>query len=485
MIEPARKPNGRTASSGILPTRAAPHNIEAEQALLGAILVNNEAQACVSNFLQPLHFYDPLHRQIFETASKMIASGKQATPLTLYTFFESAEPINQTLTVPQYLGRLAANATTIINARDYGRTIYDLATRRQLILIGEDMVNAAYDAPVDFPPKEQIEEAETRLFALAERTSYEREATPFVVAMDEAINQIEAAYKRGGGLAGLSTSIAALDAATGGMVSGNLIVVAGRPGMGKTALVINIGFGVARNGPAVGMFSLEMTASELAQRVLSRESGISVEDLLRGRLGDADAKMRELIRVRERLKDIGLYIDESGGLSMPQIAAKARRWRRKHNIGLIIVDYLQLVNGSAYRGHNRTQEITEVTNGLKALAKELGVPVIAVSQLSRKAEYRPDKRPMLADLRDSGSIEQDADVAMFVYREQYYLEREKPDPTNGDEYAAWQAKKERARGKAEVIVGKIRNGAVGSIVLAFDDKTMRFATLAKDDGGRA
>ena len=384
--------------------------------------------------------------------------------------------------MPQYLGQLAANATTIINARDYARTIHNLATRRGLILIGEDLVNAAYDSPVDFPPKQQIEEAETRLYSLAERGSNERDAVAFVAALDAAITGVDAAYKRGGGLAGLSTSITALDAATGGMITGNLIVIAGRPGMGKTALIVNIALGVAKHGEGVLVFSLEMSAKELALRVLSKECDVPAADLQRGRLSDADTTMRGLLQVREQLKDLSLDIDESGGLTMPQIAAKARRKCRKAKIGLIIVDYLQLINGSVYRGHNRTQEVTEITNGLKALAKELQLPIIAVSQLSRNVENREDKRPRLADLRDSGSIEQDADVVMFLYRESYYLEQDKPDPAKAADYADWQKKLDGAHGKAEVIVAKLRNGPTGTAHLAFDEKTMTFTTLA--EGGR-
>ncbi len=474
-----RRANGSApAESEPPPSRAAPYNLEAEKALLGAILVNNEAHDRVAVFLKPDDFYDGLHQQIYETACKVIASGRTADPITLRTFFERHEPIDARLTVPQYLVRLAVNATTIINAPDYARTIHNLATRRGLIVIGEDLVNTAYDSPVDFPPKEQIEEAEMRLYSLVERGSNERDAVAFLAALDEAITGVDEAHKRGGELAGLSTSIAALDAATGGMISGNLIVIAGRPGMGKTALVVNIALGVAKRGHSVLVFSLEMSAGELALRVLSKEIDVPVADLQRGRLGDPDITMRGLLQVREQLKDLPLDIDESGGLTMPQIAAKARRKCRKAKIGLIIVDYLQLINGSAYRGYNRTQEITEITNGLKALAKELSVPVVAVSQLSRNVEHREDKRPQLADLRDSGSIEQDADVVVFVYRESYYLERARPDPAEAANYADWQTKLDAAHGNAELIVAKARNGPTVTAHLAFDEKTMSFSTLA-------
>jgi replicative DNA helicase len=471
-------------AAGAPPFRTAPHNIEAEQALLGAILVNNEAHDRVSGFLEPHHFYDPLHQQIYETAAKLITSGKQATPITLKTFFEKAEPIDAGLTVPQYLGRLAANAATIINARDYGRTVHDLATRRQLILIGEDMVNVAFDSPVDFPPKEQIENAEARLFALCTLGTNERDAIPLVASIDEVIVEVDAAFNRGGGLAGLSTGIRAMDAVVGGgLVPGTLNILAGRPSMGKTALAINVATNVAKSGTPVLVFSLEMSAADLALRQLAQAVGVPASDLRRGHLTDTpDRVMRGLLQAREQMSEWPVFIDQSGGLTMPQIAAKARRMRRKHKVGLIVVDYLQLINGSVYRGHNRTQEVTEITNGLKALAKELGVSVLAVSQLSRALEARTDKRPTLADLRDSGSVEQDADAVMFVYREAYYLEREKPHPVRADQYADWQRKLAAAHGVAELIVAKLRNGPTGTAQLAFDAKTMTFSTLA--DGGR-
>src|SRR5262247_2224785 len=313
MIESARrKPAevaGKTGATEALPFRVAPHNIEAEQALLGAILVNNEAHDRVSGFLEAQHFYDPLHQQIFEVASKLIASGKQATPITLKTFFETAEPIDQTLSVPQYLGRLAANAATIINARDYGRTVYDLATRRQLILIGEDMVNAAYDAPVDFPPKEQIEEAETRLFSLAETGKYGQGFLAFNLALTTAIDMANNAFQRDGGLSGIATLLRDLDSKLGGLQPSDLVILAGRPSMGKTALATNIAFNVARSrarslaerpeldgadlshdGAVVGFFSLEMSAEQLATRILSEQAGIPSEKIRRGMIDEPEFK---------------------------------------------------------------------------------------------------------------------------------------------------------------------------------------------------
>jgi replicative DNA helicase len=474
------------------PFRQAPHNLEAEQALLGAILVNNEAMDRVSSFLEPHHFYDPLHQQIYETAGKLIHAGKQATPITLRTFFETAEPISPTLTVPQYLGTLAANATTIINAHDYGRTIYDLATRRTLIIIGEDMVNNAYDSPVDLTPRTQIEEAETRLYDLAEQRKYGSGFLGFGDALTTAIEMAGAAYQRAGHLSGLSTGLNDLDHKLGGLQSSDLIILAGRPSMGKTALATNIAYNIAKahkserqpdgtdktvDGAVVGFFSLEMSAEQLATRILSEQAEIASEKIRRGMI--TENEFRKLVEVSQEMGRIPLYIDQTGGISIAQLAARARKLKRQKGLGVLIVDYLQLLSGSSKRGDNRVQEITEITTGLKALAKELGVPIIALSQLSRQVEQRDDKRPQLSDLRESGSIEQDADVVMFVFREEYYVERLKP--TEGTaEFIEWQQKMMAVSGKAEVIIGKQRHGPVGTVELSFESHLTRFGNLARD-----
>ena len=480
------------SDTGALPLRGAPHNIEAEQALLGAILVNNAAHDRVSGFLDPHHFFDPLHQQIYETAAKLIAGGKQATPITLRTFFETAPPIEPGLTVPQYLGRLAANATTILNAYDYGRTIYDLAIRRQLILIGEDLVNTAYDSPIDFPPGEQIEEAENRLFGLAENGKYGQGFLGFSAALTHAIEMANNAYQREGGLSGISTGLRDLDAKMGGLQSSDLIILAGRPSMGKTALVTNIAFNVAKNykserqpdgtdkvldGAVVGFFSLEMSAEQLATRILAEQAEISSEKIRRGMINEAEFK--RLVQVSQQMASIPLFIDQTGGISIAQLAARARKLKRQRGLGLLIVDYLQLLTGSRRTSEGRVQEITEITTGLKALAKELAVPIIALSQLSRQVEQREDKRPQLSDLRESGSIEQDADVVMFVFREEYYVERTKP--TEGTaEFQEWMAKMQMVSGKAEAIIGKQRHGPVGTVTLSFEGQYTRFGNLAHD-----
>jgi len=491
---PADKLKSAAAADEPVQFRAAPHNIEAEQALLGAILINNEAQDRVSSFLLAEHFYDPLHQQIFEIAGKLIHAGKQATPITMRTFFESAEPIAPDLTVPQYLGRLAASATTIINAHDYGRTIYDLAVRRQLILIGEDMVNTAYDSPVDASPESQIQEAEGRLYGLAESGKYGQGFLAFGTALTHAIEMANAAYARQGGLSGISTGLSDLDAKMGGLQPSDLIILAGRPSMGKTALVTNIAYNIAKayreeqqpdgtmkalEGGKVGFFSLEMSAEQLATRILSEQAEIASEKIRRGMIDENE--FRKLVQVSQEMSRAPLFIDQTGGITIAQLSARARKLKRQHGLNLLVVDYLQLLAGSSKSSQaNRVQEITEITTGLKALAKELAVPIIALSQLSRQVEQREDKRPQLSDLRESGSIEQDADVVLFVFREEYYIERAKPSEGT-PEFTDWMAKMSMAHAKAEVIIGKQRHGPVGTVQLAFESQFTRFGNLAKED----
>ena len=467
--------------------RAVPHNIEAEQALLGAILVNNDAADRVSGFLEPRHFFDPLHGRIFESASKLIAAGKRATPITLKTFFEHEEPIGE-LTVPQYLGRLAANATTVINAEDYGRTVYDLSVRRSLIIIGEDMVNQAFDSPIDAAPEAQIEEAEQQLYELAETGKYGSGFEPFSSALTEAIDMAANAYKRDGGLSGTATGFRDLDQKMGGLQRSDLIIIAGRPSMGKTALATNLAYHVAAayksetrpdgaekvtDGAVVGFFSLEMSAEQLATRIISEQASIPSELIRRGKIGTDE--FDRLVDASQNLQMLPLFIDQTGGISVAQLAARARRLKRQKGLGLIIVDYLQLLTGSSRRAsEGRVQEVTEITTGLKALAKELNVPVIALSQLSRQVENRDDKRPQLSDLRESGSIEQDADVVMFVYREEYYVERRQPREGTA-EHLEWQDEMARVMGLAEIVIGKQRHGPTGTVKLQFQSEFTRFA----------
>lgn len=472
--------------------REVPNNVEAEQALLGAVLVNNAAYDRVSSFLTPAHFFEPVHGRIYDTISQIISLGKLASPVTLKTFFEHDESLDE-IGGAQYLARLAASATAIINAEEYAHTIYDLATRRNLILIGEDMVNSAFDAPVDFPPKHQIEDAEQRLYDLAEKGKYGGDFKRFSTALTDAIDMAAAAYERDGGLSGISCGLKDIDEKMGGLQASDLIILAGRPSMGKTALATNIAFHVARNyrtekqpdgsempvdGAVVGFFSLEMSAEQLATRIIAEQAGVSSGKIRRGRI--IEEEYNRLVRVSQELQALPLYIDETGGITVAQLAARARKLKRQRNLGLIIVDYLQLLSGSARRANdNRVQEVSEITQRLKALAKELEVPVIALSQLSRQVESRDDKRPQLSDLRESGSIEQDADVVAFVFREEYYVERRMP--TEGTpEFFEWQEEMNKVEGLAEVIIGKQRHGPTGTIKLHFQAEVTRFSDLAPD-----
>jgi replicative DNA helicase len=470
--------------------RAPPHNIEAEQALLGAILVNNEAFYRISDFLEPKHFLETIHQRIFELAGGLIRAGKLATPVTLKTFLPTELDIAG-LTVNQYLARLAAEATTIINAEDYGRTVYDLSIRRDLITIGEEMVNLAFDAPVDATPQSHIEDAERKLFELAETGRYESGFQRFAQALTTAVDMAAHAYQRDGGLSGMATGLTDLDSKMGGLQKSDLVILAGRPGMGKTALATNIAYNVAKafaqgdvrpdgsretvNGGVVGFFSLEMSAEQLATRIISEQTGIPSNKIRRGAIGETDFERIKDVSIE--LQNLPFYVDETGGLSIGQLAARARRLKRQRGLDLLVIDYVQLLQGSTRRSsENRVQEITEITTRLKALAKELNVPVVALSQLSRQVESREDKHPQLSDLRESGSIEQDADVVLFVYREEYYLTNKEPRPGTAD-HDKWLTEMDAVHGKAEVIIGKQRHGPTGTVSLQFDAEVTRFANL--------
>src|SRR5690242_18440101 len=474
--------------------RTAPHNIEAEQALLGAVLVNNEAFYRVSDFLEAKHFFEPIHQRIFELAGGLIRASKIATPVTLKTFLPGDVDIAG-LSLNQYLARLAAEATTIINAEDYGRTIYDLAVRRDLIAIGEDMVNLAYDAPVDSTPTQHIEDAERRLYEIAETGRFDTGFQRFAHALTTAVDMAARAYQRDGRLSGLATGLTDLDSKMGGLQPSDLVILAGRPGMGKSALATNLGYNIAKawtgeirtdghmatvNGGIVGYFSLEMSAEQLATRIISEQTGIPSNKIRRGDIDEAD--FEKIKDVSIELQTLPFYVDETGGLSIGQLAARARRLKRQRGLDLLIVDYLQLLQGSSQRSsENRVQEITEITTRLKALAKELNIPILALSQLSRQDESRDDKRPLLSDLRESGSIEQDADVVLFVYREEYYHQMRKPLESNREKFAEWLAEADKVHGKAEVIIGKQRHGPTGTVELQFDAAVTRFSSLARQD----
>src|SRR3984893_5746610 len=450
--------------------RLAPHNIEAEQALLGAILVNNDAFDRVSDFLKAEHFSEEVHRRIFDVAAQLIRAGKLASPITLKTFL--GEHDLGGVTVPQYLARLAAEATTIINA--------------------EYSVNAAYDAPVNTSPREQIEDAERKLYSVAETGRYEGGFQRFSDALTTAVDMAAKAYERDGRLSGIATGLADLDRYMGGLQPSDLVIVAGRPGMGKTALATNIAFNIASshedkpkpdgaretvNGGIVGFFSLEMSAEQLATRIIAEQAAVPSSKIRRGDIGEPE--FHRIVEAARAMQTLPFYIDQSGGLSIAQLAARARRLKRQRGLDVLVIDYLQLLGGSKTRSDSRVQEVTEITTGLKALAKDLNVPVIALSQLSRQVESRDDKRPQLSDLRESGSIEQDADVVLFVFREEYYLKSRQPRE-GSEEFIAWQADMEKVHGKAEIIIGKQRHGPTGTIELAFEAEMTRFSNLARE-----
>ncbi|MFV0473047.1 MAG: replicative DNA helicase [Pikeienuella sp.] len=471
--------------------RAVPQNIEAEQALLGALLVNNEVYERVASILEPRHFYDPLHARIFEVASRRIQQNALATPVTLKPFFES-DPGMAEIGGPAYLARLAGAAVSLFNARDYAQVIYDLALRRDLITIGEEVAARAATMDVGVEPAQQIEEAEQSLYLLGEKGKYEGGFGTFLKAVNEAIDVANAAYHRDGGLAGVSTGLVDMDRKLGGLHPSDLIILAGRPSMGKTSLATNIAFNIAKawrkgtrpdgsegtvNGGVVGFFSLEMSAEQLATRILSEQAEVASEKLRRGEMEEDE--FRRVVEASRQVANIPLYIDDTPALPISTIAARARRLKRKSGLDVLFIDYLQLARAASAKD-SRVNEVSEITQGLKAIAKELNIPVIALSQLSRQVESRDDKRPQLSDLRESGSIEQDADVVMFVFREQYYHERLKP-PEDDPGFPEWADKAERVFGKAEAIIGKQRHGPIGTVELAFQGEFTRFSDLAKPE----
>jgi replicative DNA helicase len=465
-----------------------PHSIEAEQQLLGAILTNNDVFDRVASIIGPKHFYDPVHARIFETAASRIGRNMLASPVTIKTFMEEDEGLKE-LGGPPYLARLAGAAISAFAARDYAEMIYDLATRRQLIQLGREITDKAAKVDVEHEPKAQIVEAEQALYSLAEQGVSEQGFQSFLAAVTEAVNVANSAYQREGGLAGIATDLADLDRKLGGLHKSDLLILAGRPSMGKTSLATNIAYNIAKSykkgtlqdgsegavdGGVVGFFSLEMSAEQLAGRILAEASEISSHKIRQGDM--TEAEFRRFVDAAKQLESCPLYIDDTAAIPISQLAARARRLKRTHGLDLLIVDYLQLVRGTS---ENRVQEIGEISMGLKAIAKELNIPVIALSQLSRQVENREDKRPQLSDLRESGSIEQDADVVMFVYRGEYYVEREKPEDHNMEAMAAWQEKMSSLHGKAEVIVGKQRHGPIGTVELSFTAEFTRFGNLVK------
>jgi replicative DNA helicase len=461
--------------------------IELEQAILGGVLVDNNRLEPIVSMLKAEEFYDPFHQRIYSTMLKLFEGGRAITDQTLTALMRN-DPGLVTLDM-DYFGVLKAAAPAITNLREMARIIHEAAVRRELLRIGEDLANGALEADIDRPPEVQIEQAEKALYAVAQNSHYGGGAVDFHQAMQKTVELATRAQARGGRISGVTTGFIEIDNLLGGLQPSDLLILAGRPGMGKTALGTNMAFHAARqyirdleagaeypSGAPVLFFSLEMAAQQLSGRILSEQCELEVWKIRNGKM--LDSEWEKFVLTMQELSTLPLYIDDTGGISIAQIAARARRMKREKNIGLIIIDYLQLVAPS--RNHeNRVQEITEVTKGLKTLAKELDIPVLALSQLSRGVDARDDKRPVLSDLRESGSIEQDADVVMFVYREEYYLKSREPDPGSAD-HAKWMEKLDRATNRAEVMIEKHRHGATRSIDLMFEGQYTRFSNLAED-----
>lgn len=474
-----------------------PHSIEAEQQLLGAILTNNDVYDRVASIIKPEHFFEPVHARIYEVAAARIAKNNLASPVTLSTFLQEDNGLKE-LGGGTYLARLAGAAIAGFAVRDYAQMIYDLAIRRELIRLGEDISERARHVDIETEPKEQIILAEQSLYKLGEEGNSDSGFQSFLKAVTAAVDVANNAYQREGGLAGISTGLVDMDKKLGGLHPSDLLILAGRPSMGKTSLATNIAYNIAKSfkrgvksdgtegtieGGVVGFYSLEMSAEQLAARILSEAAEVPSEQIRRGDM--TEAEFRRFVEAAKRLESCPLYIDDTPALPISQLAARARRLKRTHGLDVLIIDYLQLVRPATAKD-SRVNEVSEITQGMKAIAKELNIPVIALSQLSRQVENREDKRPQLSDLRESGSIEQDADVVMFVFREEYYKEREKPGDHDLDKMAIWQDEMERLHGRAEVIIGKQRHGPIGSVDLSFEGQFTRFGNLIKpwqQDGG--
>ncbi|MEM9738330.1 MAG: replicative DNA helicase [Pseudomonadota bacterium] len=476
-----------------------PNNLAAEAAVLGAILFDNNAYQRVTELIRPEDFYAPAHQEIYSTAASLIEQGRVADGVTLRENFERTDQLSA-IGGATYLADLLESAAFGPEVTDYARIIRDLAVRRALLNIGSGMTGRALNPETGQGGSDQIEVAERELFALAERGSSNRGFTEFGSAVRQSLEMAEAAFKRDGKIAGIATHLEDLDHKLGGLHKSDLLILAGRPSMGKTSLATNIAYNAAAacrreiqedgakktvDGAVVAFFSLEMSAEQLATRIIAERTGISSHKFRSGELQAQDFdKIRDAVA---ELQNLPLHIDDTGGLSISQLAARARRLHRTVGLDLIIIDYLQLITSASGKGSdNRVQEITQISMALKALAKDLDVPVIALSQLSRQVEQRDDKRPQLSDLRESGSIEQDADVVMFVFRESYYLERTEPqadpgDPSSSEKWARWRERMDQVYGTAEVIIGKQRHGPIGKVTLAFDANVTRFGNLDRAD----
>ena len=474
-------------------TPSLPANVEAEAALLGALMLDNRLVEDVGLKLKPHHFHEELHGRIYESILKLTDKNMVANPVTLRPMFEADEAMKQ-VGGPGYLATLTGSGATLIAAKDFAQQIYDLALLRALIGVGRDLVESALDTSDEVAPLEQIERAESELYKVAEEGGADGKAKSFAEATRDALQTAERALNSGGHLSGLTTGLESLNSKIGGLHKSDLLIVAGRPGMGKSALGTNIGFAAAQRflrdtedgiepeksaGAPVAMFSLEMSADQLATRILAEQSGISSENLRMGKISKQE--FRQLARAAAELESLPFYIDDTPGLTIAALRARARRLKRQKGIGMVIVDYLQLLQGTGRNANdNRVNEISEISRGLKTLAKELNVPVIGLSQLSRAVEQREDKRPQLSDLRESGSIEQDADIVLFIYREDYYLAARQPADDHPD-FAEWQEEMGRVYGLAEILVSKQRHGATGKVLVKFDSRITKFSDRA-DEG---
>lgn len=462
---------------------AVPYNLEAEQYLLGAILLDNEQIHKFSDFLKADHFYQPLHQKIYNSIVSLIDRGLLASPVTLKSMFEKEEGFSE-FSASEYLAKLLSVAINVVDSNAYAKVIYDLAIRRRLIELGHNIARDAYKEDIDFTVKGRIEIAEQSLYNLAVDGEIDRGFSHLGGSVSNALERINAAFRRGEEITGLPSGFIDLDALLAGFHSSDLVILAGRPSMGKTAFAINIAYNIcymaAKKGneiPGIGMFSLEMSSEQLATRMLSMMTGISSGQFRSGKIGKDDFPI--IVEASKTLSSYPFYIDDTPSLSISALRTRARRMKSKHNIKFLLVDYLQLLHGSNAGKDGRVQEVSEITRGLKAIAKELDLPVIALSQLSRAVEQREDKRPQLSDLRESGSIEQDADVVMFIYREEYYLARLEPAEGTG-KYQEWHDQMERAKNITEIIIAKQRNGPIGIAKMRFEGSTTTFSNLSEN-----
>ena len=451
-----------------------PNNIEAEQSVIGSILVNNEIFDEINTIISHVNFYDPMHQKIFGSIENLIYKGMLANPITLKNYFENEK---DEINVPEYLVKITKFSTSARQAIEYSKIIYDMFVRRELIKISEQMIDNAKENNLDLSGQNIIENSEKLLYDLAEKGTFNSSLIKFDDAMKQTIEMASAAYKNEGGIVGVPTGLRDLDDKLGGLHQSDLIIIAGRPSMGKTSLATNIAFNAAQNiqnngtKSSIAFFSLEMSSEQLSTRIISEQARIGSNDIRRGRI--SDEQFDRFLETSKNISELPLFIDETPAISIAAMSNRARRIKRLHGLDLIVVDYIQLMKGSLNNKDGRVQEISQITQGLKAIAKELGVPVLALSQLSRQVEQREDHKPQLADLRESGSIEQDADVVMFVYREGYYLQRKEPREATV-EHAEWQAKMNEVAHLAEIIIGKQRHGPIGKVTLEFEERFTKF-----------